>query len=98
MLVICFVCKIYCSPCNRPHFLNIFSLLTLSIPASRLLIAEAEKAAKALELAAPSRTSLFEAIKFIAEAIQSLEGIGSKPRISESSSGAPSELTSSEST
>lgn len=67
----------------------------MSVPAFRLPIAEAEKASKALELAAPTsplaRTSLIEARKFIAEAIQSLEGIDSKPLISESSSGASSE-------
>lgn len=52
---------------------------TQAIQQARLLIAEAEKAAKALEVAAPkspiAQSSLIETRKLIAEAIQSLESI-----------------------
>ncbi|KAF7813959.1 uncharacterized protein G2W53_027928 [Senna tora] len=67
-----------------------------AIERARLLIAEAEKAAKALEVAATkspiAHASLIETRKLIAEAIQSLESI-EIPRITESTASSSASLS-----
>ncbi|XP_039009226.1 protein SON-like [Hibiscus syriacus] len=64
---------------------------TEAVERARLLIAEAEKAAKALEVAAMkspvARASLIETRKLIAEAIQSIESIEIRPIIPDENSG-----------
>ncbi|CAK8544995.1 unnamed protein product [Lathyrus sativus] len=69
----------------RAQRVSVDTRQTQAIQQARLLIAEAEKAAKALEVAAATspiaRSSLIETRKLIAEAIQSLESIDTQKTI-----------------